>query len=89
MENIEGFTVEGENELVYKLKKSIYTLKQSPKMWYQKFDMYIHWLGFVRSRYDHCVYGNKFGGNFKYVVLYVKDMLLVRTNMDLIKEVKL
>ena len=58
-------------------------------MWYQKFDMYIQQLGFLRSWVDHCVYGNKVGGHFIYVVFYVDNMLLVTNNMDLIKEVKL
>ena len=56
-------------------------------MWYQKFDMCIKELGFVRSKVDHCVYCKKVGDLFIYVVLYVNDMLLVRNNMDM-KEVK-
>jgi hypothetical protein len=56
MKHLEGFVVKGKKELVCKLKKSLYGLKQSPRMWYQKFDIYILGLGFVRSRADHCVY---------------------------------
>ena len=56
MKQPEGFVVKGKKELVCKLKKSLYGLKQSPRMWYQKFDTYILGLGFVRSRVDHCVY---------------------------------
>ena len=41
MKKPEGFIVEGEKELVFKIKKSIFCLKQSLKTWYQKFDMYI------------------------------------------------
>jgi hypothetical protein len=88
MKHPEGFVVKGKKELVCKLKKSLYGLKQSPRMWYQKFDTYILGLGFVRSRFDHCVYSKKVGNHFIYVVLYVDDMLLVGNNMDVIKEVK-
>jgi hypothetical protein len=56
MKQPEGFVVKGKKELVCKLKKSLYGLKESPRMWYQKFDTYILELGFVRSRVDHCVY---------------------------------
>ena len=79
--------MKGKKELVCKLNKSLYGLKQSPRMWYQKFDTYILGLGFVRSRDDYCVYSKQVGNHFIYVVLYVDDML-VGNNMDVIKEVK-
>ena len=58
-------------------------------MWYQKFGMYIQGFGFVRSWLDNCVYNSKFNDHFIYVVLYVDDMLFVKNNLDLVKEVKL
>jgi hypothetical protein len=80
--------VKGKKELVCKLNKSLYGLKQSPRMWYQNFDTYILGLGFVRSRDDQYVYSKEVGNHFIYVVLYVDDMFLVVNNMDVIKEVK-
>jgi hypothetical protein len=80
--------VKGKKDLVCKLKKLLYGLKQSPRMWYQNFDTYILGLGFVRSRDDHCVYSKQIGNHFIYLVLYVDDMFLVGNNMDVIKEVK-
>jgi hypothetical protein len=88
MKQPEGFVVNGKKALVCKLKKSLYGLKQSPRMWYQKFETYILGLGFVRRRDDHCVYSKQVGNHFIYVVLYVDDMLLVGNNMDVIREVK-
>ena len=41
MKQPEGFTVKGKKELVSKLKKSLYNLKQFLRVCYQKFDMYI------------------------------------------------
>ena len=56
MKQPEGFAVKGKKELVCKLKKSLYGLIQSPRMWYQKFDTFIRGLGFTRSKANHCVY---------------------------------
>ena len=81
MKQPEGFIVKGKNELVCKLKKSLYGLKQSPRMWYQKFDTYILGLGFVRSKADHCVYSKQVGDHFINIVMYVDDMLLETTKM--------
>jgi hypothetical protein len=88
MKHPEGFVVKGKKELVCKIKKSMYGLKQSPRMWYQNFDIYILGFGFVRSRDDRCVYSKQVGNHFIYAVLYVDDMLLVVNNMYVIKEVK-
>ena len=49
MKQHEGFIVEGEYDLVCKLKKSLYRPKKSPRVKYQKFDMYIQQLWFVRG----------------------------------------
>lgn len=84
----EGFMVKGKEELVCKLKKSLYGLKQSARVWYQKFDTHILGLGFVRSQFHHCVYYKQVSEDFIYVVLHVDDMLLVGNNMGLVKEVK-
>jgi hypothetical protein len=88
VKHLEGFTVKVKKELACKLKRSFYGLMQSPRMWYQKFDTYIIILGFARRKVDHCVYSKEQGGSFIYVALYVNDMLLVRNNMETIKEVK-
>jgi hypothetical protein len=86
MKELECFVVKGKKELVCKIKKSLYVLNQSPRM-YQNFDAYILGLGFVRSRDNHYLYSKQFGNHLIYVVLYVDDMLLVGNNLDFIKEI--
>jgi hypothetical protein len=88
IKKLKGFVVKGKKYLVWKLKISLYGLNKSPRMWYQKFNIYILSLGFVRSKDEHCIYSKEEGGCFIYVDLYVDDMLLIRNNMDEIKEVK-
>ena len=77
MKQHEGFAVNGKKELISKLKKFLYGLKQSPRMWYQKFDTFIWGLGFTRSKANHCVYFKLIGDRVIYLVLYVDDILLV------------
>ena len=44
----EWFIVQGQENLVYKLRKSLYDLKQAPRQWYKKFDSFMHRIGFKR-----------------------------------------
>ena len=88
MKQAKGFAVKGKKELVCKLKKSLYGLKQSPRMWYQKFDTFIQGLGFTRSKVDHCVYFKLIGDRVIYLVLYVDDMLLVGNDKEIIQDLK-
>jgi hypothetical protein len=50
MKRPEGFVVKGKKYLLCKLKRSLYGLKKSPRMWYQNFDTYILSLRFVRRK---------------------------------------
>jgi hypothetical protein len=88
MKQLEGYSVKGKKELVCKLKKSLYGLKQSPRMWYKKFDTYMLGLGFTRRKEDHCVYFKLIGDHLIYLVLYVDDMLLIGNNKEIIQDVK-
>ncbi len=51
MEQPEGFTEKGEH-LVCKLHKSLYRLKQFPRAWNQKLDVFLKSMEFVRSDVD-------------------------------------
>jgi hypothetical protein len=88
MKHPKSFVVKGNKELVCKMKKSMYGLKQSPTMWYQKFDTYVLGLGFTRRKEDHCVYFKLIGAHLIYLVLYVDDMFLVGNNKEIIQDVK-
>jgi hypothetical protein len=80
--------VKGKKALVCKMKKSMYGLKQSSRMWYQKYDTYMLGLGFTRSKEDHSMYFKLIGGHLIYLVLYVDDMLLIGNNKEIIQDVK-
>jgi hypothetical protein len=80
--------MKGKKELVCKLKKSLSGLKQSPMMWYQKFDTYMLGIGFRRSKDDYCLYSKLIGDHLIYLVLYVDDMLLIGNNKEITQDVK-
>jgi hypothetical protein len=88
MKQLEGFVVKGKKELLCKSKNYLYGLKQSPRMWYHKFDTYILGLYFSRSKDEYCLHFNRVGDHFIYVVMYVDDMMLTRKNKETIKDIK-
>jgi hypothetical protein len=88
MKHPEGFVLKGKKEMLCKIKKSLYGLRQSPRMWYQKIDTYMLGLGFTRSKEDHYVYFKLIGDHLIYLFLYVDDMLLIGNNKDIIEDVK-
>jgi len=50
-----GYKTAGKEELICKLKKSLYGLKQSPRQWYKRFDSFIRKKKYTRSHFDPCV----------------------------------
>jgi hypothetical protein len=88
MKEPKGFVMKGNKEIVCKMKKYMYGLKQSPRTWYRKFDTYMFGLGFTRRKVDHCVYFKLIGDHLIYLVLYVDDMLLIGSDKEIIQDVK-
>jgi len=76
MDQLEGFIVGGKEKFVCKLKRSLYGLKQSPRQWNKRFDLFMLLHGFKRSKYDSCVYIKHINGSPIYLLLYVDDMLI-------------
>ncbi|KAG8492605.1 hypothetical protein CXB51_010032 [Gossypium anomalum] len=73
----EGFTVSEKEDYACLLKKSLYSLKQSPRQWYKRFDSFMTSHDFKRSSFDSCVYFKKNSdGSFVYLLLYTNDMLI-------------
>ncbi|GFQ02696.1 retrovirus-related pol polyprotein from transposon tnt 1-94 [Phtheirospermum japonicum] len=88
MRQPEGFETKGKENLVCRLKKSLSGLKQSSRMWYQKFDTHMLQLNFIRLNSNHCVYVKRADNQFVILTLYVDDMLLIGNSMKMVKSVK-
>ena len=88
MSQPEGYIEPGKENLVCKLKKSIYGLKQASRQWYRKFDSVISSFGFTENLVDECVYLKAVGNQFIFLILYVDDILLASSNIKLLKDTK-
>ena len=88
MDQPDGFVVPGQEGKVCKLLKSLYGLKQAPKEWHEKFERTLTAVGFVVNDGDKCVYYRYGGVEGVILCLYVDDILIFGTKLDLIKEVK-
>jgi hypothetical protein len=73
---------------VCKLVKSLYGLKQAPKQWNEKFYVTLISAGFSVNEADRCVYYRHGGGQGVILCLYVDDILIFGTSLDVINEVK-
>ena len=88
MDQPEGFSIEGKEHMVCKLKKSIYGLKPSSQQWYLKLNDIITSFGFKENIVDRCIYLNFSGSKFIILILYVDDILLATNDLGLLHETK-
>ncbi|RVX18823.1 Retrovirus-related Pol polyprotein from transposon TNT 1-94 [Vitis vinifera] len=88
MEQPTGFVEVGKEDLVCKLSKSIYGLKQASRQWYLKFDRIITQNGFKENTVDRCIYLRVSESSYIFLVLYVDDILLASNDPNLLIETK-
>ena len=83
-----GFIVQGQENLVCKLRKSLYGLKQAHRQWYKKLDSFMHRIGFKRCETDHCCYVKSIDNSYIILLLYVDDMLIAGSSIEEINNLK-
>jgi hypothetical protein len=74
--------------MVFKLKRSIYGLKQASRQWYLKFDEIITSCSFKENVINQCMYLKVSGSRYIFLVLYVDDILLVANDNGFLFEIK-
>ena len=74
-----------DTEKVYRLKKSLYGLKQSARVWNQTLHEALVKEGCVQNCVDNCLYSRKNGGNTSYIIIHVDDILIAGNNENDIK----
>lgn len=78
-EGFESTSVTGE-KLVYKLKKSLYGLKQSGRNWYKLLNDHLGQNGFERNLSDHCIYRKQAGEDIIIVIIWVDDLIIAASS---------
>ena len=84
----EGFVANGQENMVCRLKKSIYGLKQASRAWNIKFDQAVKSFGFEQNIDEPCVYKKGGGKAIAFLVLYVDDILLIGNDVGLLSSTK-
>ena len=87
MKQPEGFIVKGQEDLVCRLKRSIYGLKQSGRCWNNTLDEELKKMGFVQSAGDPCIYIAS-EGEVCIVAVYVDDIIIGAKTDDRILQIK-
>jgi hypothetical protein len=83
-----GFITPDNNNQLYLLRKSLYGLRQSPRMWFQKIDVFLYKAGMSRTEADYTLYYMQDDGGITLLILYVDDLLLTRSNRSKLQWLK-
>ena len=84
----QGFEDPMHANMVCKLKRSIYGLKQASRSWNKRFDKEVKTFGFIRCEEEPCIYKLAKGHSVVFLILYVDDILLMGNDTLLLGEVK-
>jgi len=86
MEQPGGFIVPGQEHQVCKLENFLYGLKQAHIQWHKKFDQVVLYHSFVINDSDKCVYRKSIRNDHVIMCLYVDDILIFGTSMNVTNE---
>jgi hypothetical protein len=78
MEQPPGYVDQTHPNLVYRLKKVLYSLKQAPRTWSDKIGQYLITSGFQTSNVNFSLYVKKTDHGIVVIVIYVDDLIITR-----------
>jgi hypothetical protein len=80
-----GFVDPAHPDLVCRLHKSLYELKQAPQAWYSRFATFLTTLGFLKVKSDTSLFIFRRGSDTVYLLLYIDDIILSASNTELLR----
>jgi hypothetical protein len=80
-----GFVDATRLDLVCRLDRSLYSLKQAPRAWYSRFASYLASIGLVEAKSDTSLFIYRCGDDTVYLLLYVNDIVLTTSTADLLQ----
>ncbi|WVZ62858.1 hypothetical protein U9M48_012552, partial [Paspalum notatum var. saurae] len=82
-----GFVDPSRLEMVCRLNKSLYRLKQAPRAWYSRFATFLVTLGFTEAKSDTSMFVYRRGDETAYLLLYVDDIVLTASSQHLLQRI--
>jgi hypothetical protein len=79
-----GFADPAHPDLLCRLKKSLYGLKQVPCAWYSRFASFLLSLGFAEAKSNTSLFVFHRGSDTIYLLLYVDDIILTPSSTELL-----
>ena len=75
-------------DLVWKLKKSLYGLKQSGRNWNKLLHQYLREMRFQQSNVDPCVFSKTIDNEIIVLLVWVDDIIIFSSSNELLKSLK-
>jgi hypothetical protein len=85
----QGFTKRGEEHKVYKLRRALNGVKQTPRAWYSRIEGYFIKEGFEKCYCEHTLFmKTEDGGKILIVSFYIDDLIFTGNNEDMFERFK-
>lgn len=86
--NQRGFEIEESGDKVYKLNKTLYGLRKTPRAWNNKLNHILLELKFIKYSKEPSVYRKVVREHLLVIVVYVDDLFVTETSLDVINKFK-
>nr|AFP55546.1 gag-pol polyprotein [Rosa rugosa] len=83
-----GYGTSTGEQVVCKLKKSLYGLKQSPRAWFGRFTKFMKKIGYRQSNSDHTLFLKHRCGKVTALIIYVDDMVVTGDDIEEIQRLQ-